>query len=404
MYDIRDVPAVKYHELDSNPAWTGEGSQIPIFIGTTGMELGKDEDGSVISTETGITIRKFKNYANACKTKQNGGIGTKTEGNLLLTVLKDFFKESAKKESGDVGVSYVYVIDVGSAGITESDGRATWLKAMDLAKSKRDVELEVYVGLNTESTYKDTKNTDVVALMESAYTSILTDSEDGSPRIAYFTLENATDEQLIAITNDSKGDGKFIQHSRIGLIEPTCYGRSIARICVTPYYEEPGYEQFRTIDEGIFNKRTPEEEKKLQEAGVIFIRDELTRKSVFTRLNLAVSTAFSKDEENRPNDCLIHARRNTDHLIREMYDIAFTQLKRNETDIMLKHLQTDVNTLVDKEIKLGNMMTGTQAFVNESDSNPYTLTIDCNAVPVNSSLAIGFGVYVSDPVVKILDK
>ena len=71
---------------------------------------------------------------------------------------------------------------------------------------------------------------------------------------------------------------------------------------------------------------------------------------------------------------------------------------------MLKHLQTDVNTLVDKEIKLGNMMTGTQAFVNESDSNPYTLTIDCNAVPVNSSLAIGFGVYVSDPVVKILDK
>lgn len=403
MYDIRDTPAVKYYELDSNPAWTGEGSQIPLIIGTTGIEIGKDEDGTSISSETGITVRKFKNYTTACKTKANGGIGTDPDTNPLLGFLKDFFKESSKKTSDDIGVSYVYVIDVGTATITETGGRATWLNAMDLAKSKRDVELEAYVGLNTATTYDESNNADIVALMESAYTSILTDSEDGSPRIAYFTIENATEEQLISLTDDTNGAGKFIQNSRIALTTPDDYGKIVARICVTPYYEEPGYSEFRTIENEIYNKRTPEEEKTLQEAGIIFIHDELTRKEIYTRLNLAVATSFAKDEENRPNDCLIHARRNTDHLIREMYDVAFTQLKRNETEVNLKHLQTDVDELIDMEIEAGNMMDGTQAFVNESDSDPYTLTIDANAVPVNSTLAIGFGVYVSTPIVKVID-
>ena len=66
-------------------------------------------------------------------------------------------------------------------------------------------------------------------------------------------------------------------------------------------------------------------------------------------------------------------------------------------------MQTDVDTLVDDEIEAGNMMKGTQCFVEESDKNPYDLIINCNAVPVNSTLNIGFGMYVSEPSIKVLE-
>lgn len=100
---------------------------------------------------------------------------------------------------------------------------------------------------------------------------------------------------------------------------------------------------------------------------------------------------------------LITRRRNVDHLIRELFDVAFTQLKRNETEVNLKHLQTDVDALVDAEIEAGNMMPGTQCFVEESTKNPYDLVIEGNAIPVNSTLSIGFGMYVSSPNVQVLD-
>lgn len=385
MYDIENLPNVTYYELDSNPMWNGEGSQIPIFIGTTGTAIDGD-----------IKVQKFKTYSSAFREKQYEGIGKDLEKNPLLRVLKDFFTEAAKTKSDDIGVSYAYVIDLGTADITSTEGKALWTKAFDLAKSKRDVEVEVYVGLTG-------KGEVVVPVLTSALASIMEDSKDGSPRIAYYTIEGATDQELIDLTDETKGSGKFLQSTRVGLCEPKYFGKTVAKICTTPYYEEPGYTEFRTIEHGEFNVRTPDEEKALQKAGIIFIRDELTRKEIFTRINLAVSTGFAENIETRKNDCLLHARRNVDHLIRELFDVAFTQLKRNETEVNLKHLQTDVDSIVDAEIEAGNMMTGTQCFVEESSKNPYDLVIEGNAVAVNSTLSIGFGMYVSSPNVQVLN-
>jgi hypothetical protein len=374
---IERLPGVDYRELDSNPINTGEGSQIPIFIAKTK------------NTAPNKDILKFKNYAQANRTVEAGGIGT-DETDLLNITLKEFFKENVKKESEDLGVNYVYVIDLGKEPTNQD-----WLNAFESAKIKREVEVEIYV------------NADDIALLESANESIIADSRYGSPRIGYSTISEAKDEDLIKLTDDS--ETQYIQRPRIAIIEPLLFGKILARICTTPSSDEPGYPEFRSVQPGEFIERTEEEMLDLQNAGIIFGRDELTRKKAIPRINLGVSTAFAAAPDNRSNDSLLHARRNTDAMIRAQYDIAFTQLKRNETEVNITHLQTDIDADIDERIRKGIMMAGntedetTRAIVEESISNPYDIIINGNAVPVNSTLNIEYGVYVSNPNIKAIN-
>ena len=78
---IDETPKVNYFESESNPKDTGEGAQIPIFIGISG------------NTSPKSGIQKFKSFEQCNKTVQNGGLGTDTSTNPLLNVLKGFFKE-----------------------------------------------------------------------------------------------------------------------------------------------------------------------------------------------------------------------------------------------------------------------------------------------------------------------
>lgn len=227
---ITETPKVRYFESDSNPTLKGNGAQIPIFIGVSGNTTPK----------TGI--QKFKNFQQIYKTVENGGIGTNLEENPLLNTINDFFKEIRKTNSDDITVPYIYVIDIGTATTTEAK---SWTDAMDEAKKQREIQVEVYVGFKKTDTA-----TNIVSIMNSAVESIKEDSEYGNPRIAYFTVEGATDEDLISYLDDSKET--YIQNTRVGLIEPKYYGKTVAKICVTPYYEEPGYTDFRTITPGEF--------------------------------------------------------------------------------------------------------------------------------------------------------
>ena len=203
------------------------------------------------------------------------------------------------------------------------------------------------------------------------------------------------DAELIAFTDDSETD--YIQNKRVGLIEPKYFGKTVAKICTTPYWEEPGYTDFRSITPGEFGDRTPEEELALQDAGIIFIRDEIANSEIHPRINLAVSTAFATNPDNRPNDALLHARRNVDNLVRRVYDTLYSQLKRNETETNLSFLQSDIDVVVEEEICKGYMMDGTELEVLESETNPYDLKVEGVAVPVNSTLLIGFSLYVESP-------
>lgn len=372
---ITETPKVRYYEGDSNPGLSGEGAQIPIFIGITG------------NTSPTQGIQKFKSYTAAKKSVANGGIGTDPATNPLLACLEDFFLEGRKNESEDIGIPYVYVIDLGNTTVANV---APWTAAMELAKSKREVTAEVYVGFKQAD-----DKAKMLGILKSAITSIKQDNEYGNPRIAYYTVANATDEQLMAYTDDEQE--VFVQDSRLALCEPKYFGRILAKIMTTPFYEEPGYTDFRSISPGEFNNRTPTLENEMQAAGIIFIKDELAGSEIHPRINLAVSTAFAASMDTRAADCLLHARRNVDQLIREVYVALYHQIKRNETETNIIYCQTDVDVIVNKYLDNGWMMDGTSIQVIEANNNPYRLLAEGVSVPVNSTLFIGFSMYIEEP-------
>ncbi len=383
---ITETPKVKYYEGDSNPSLSGEGGQIPIIIGITNNS----------NPKTGI--QKFKNYSACNATVANGGLGTDTATNPLLAFLKEFFEENKKINSDDLSVPYVYVVDLGTGVTTTGEGAnatstlttSAWTNAMALAKSKREVQAEIFVGFE-----KSHGIANIIGLLDSAAEKIKDDSEDGNPRIAYFTIKDCTDAELKEIADDTKTN--YIQNSRVGLAEYKLFGKTCANILNTPYYEEPGYSDYRSVTPGIFTERTPEEENELQAAGVIFNHDERAGSEIHPKINLAVSTAFGASADSRPNDALLHARRNVDQLIREAYMVLYSQLKNNETENNINYLQADLDVLVNSKIRAGEMMDGTEINVTEDEVNPYDLHAQGVAVPVNSTLLIGFSMYIEQP-------
>lgn len=370
---IDGTPKVQYIETDSNPNLNGDGAEIPIFIGRTGNE----------SPASGI--QKFTSYEACAKTVANGGIGTDTTNNPLLAVLKDFFEESRKVNSSDITVPYVYVIDLGVANI--SDSSAAWTNAFELAKSKREVTMECIVGFKKADT-----TAKIISVWKDAVTSVENDSKNGNPRIVYSTVLDATDSDLKNYTNNT--ETIFIQNKRFGLIEPNLWGKTLAKIVTTPYYEEPGFTDFRTIEPGTFDKRTPEEEKQLQNAGIIFIKDELAGKEVHPKIDLAVSSAFALPPSQRPNDVLLHSRRNVDQLVRDIFVTLYNQIKRNETETNISFCQTDADVIIEDKIEAGYMKEGTKINVQRVEGDPFKLEADGVALPVNSTLFIDFKMYI----------
>ncbi len=378
---INVTPGVIYKEAESNENLIGNGSQIPIIIGKSSSATGDP-----------TKIIKFKNYSQAKKSVANGGVGPEPEtlhDNPLLEFLKQYFEEGARLKVADKGMPYVYVIDMGTAPTD-----ANWTTAMTSITKKSEVEVEVYIGIEESETFLD--------LLEAINTNLNTQAEYGNLRVAYVTKYGATDAQLIALTDDTQA--KSIQRSRIGLCEPLLFGKTVAKISLTPYYEEPGYTVYRSVNAGTFKERTRTEANALQNAGVIFNKDEMIRGNFYPKINLAVSTSWAKDDQERPNDAGLHARRNTDYLIRDIYDTCWEQIKRNETATNLQFLQTDINSLINTEIDKGNMMTGTSVTVTESDEDPYTLFVNGSCKPVNSTLAIEFEMYVSQPNATVADE
>lgn len=380
--DLNETPKIKYGETDSNPTPNGDGAEIPVIIGITGNS----------TPATGIL--KFKNYTAAAKTVANGGIGTDPTTNPVLQFLKDFFEENIKKESDDLAVPYVYVIDLGTgktSGQSPTLDATAWTAAMASAKIKRDAQAEVYVGFQKTDTAAN-----IIPIMESALESIRTDAVKGNPRIAYYSVDGMSMTELAALTDSESA--KYIQDPRLALIGPFSeFGITCARIFTTHYSEEPGYEQYRSVSVGTFTERTDTEEDTIQNNGIIFNRDEKPGKNVYPKICLAVSTAFAKNPDNRPNDCLLHARRNVDQLIRDAFDVLYPQIKRNETEVNLSYCQADIDTLVSEKKEKGYMMEGTYIDVKESESNPYDLEAEGVAVPVNATELIRFRMYIEAP-------
>ena len=375
---ITENPKIKLYEEDSSALNRGVGGQIPIFISPT-MNATPVSD-----------IVTYTKYSDAAKLTTAGGIGT-ADTNILLPILEDFFEESLKINKEDIGVPQVHVKDLGTA----TPSTATpWTNAIKEVKIKDDVQVEAYIfqkPANADAEAVTALTTSVVGIMTSVATELKTEAEKGKLRIAYFTILGYTEEQLKELTKTA--NATKIQESRVYLMAPDNFGKRLARICTTPYYDEPGYYAYRTVAPGTFDERTDAAEEALREAGIVFDHDEKTNSATYPKINLCVATSYAKGDD-RPLDSLLYVRRNVDQLVREAVDIIYNQLKRRETAGYLSDTQADLDLLVHEKVNAGYMKKDTTITVVEDENAPEKLTLITHAYPVNITGLIEMTTYI----------
>lgn len=376
------IPGLYYDE-NAEYELAGNGAKIPVIIGATGNTA---STGYVVD---GSQIQKFAGWDEVNRSIANGGIGTNTATNKSLAFLEEFFEEAEIKSSDDLGVPYIYFIDVGD-GTTKT----SWLTALTTAKTVHEAIVEVYVGAESITSY------DLDAFLAGAAASIATETYNLNLRTAFVTKEGATDAALIALNPTSGG----ILNSRVFLCEPLLFGKTVARFCTTPYYVEPGYLVYRSVTPGTFIARTKTQELALQNAGIIFNHDEIIDTDVYCRINLSTSTAFAKS--NRPADSLGHARFNADHLLREVFKAVYPQVKDNEAASNIVKKQTKVDAIIDAEVEAERMIPynsttgdGTKLTLVESNADPYDMELVGQIQPINCTIAINVKAKIKNPAV-----
>lgn len=373
---INETPKIKVDKEDSSTLLNGEGGEVPIFIGATG------------NTSPNSNILEFKNYkeAMAAPNATAPGIGPEATTNYMLPIIKDFFEEALKVNSDDPGVPHIFVKDLGV--IPENKTAEYFTNAKAESRKKADIQVEAYVFKSTDTL------SEIIDILISIAASLKEDTRKGKPRIAYVTVQGWTDAQLKTLTQGTSEVTKNIRDVDIAIIEYNKFGKQLARICTSPYYDEPGYYQYRSVSAGEFTERTDDEEEDLQAKGIIFSHEEKPGKSVFPKINLCVSTAYAIAEDERPKLSFIHANRNVNQLIRDAIEVIYPQLKRRETENFIQEVQADLDLLCSDKIKAGYMKDGTQVTAVEYLDSPSTLKLKVKAAPVNITGIIETTVYV----------
>ncbi len=392
------LPGVYYNE-EVTYELTGEGSKIPVFIGKTGNTSAQNDkykvDGSVALKFTNINdvLRPVVKTGDDWESKTGiGGVdgnGELVASNKLANVINDFYDEAKLKQNNDIGVPYLYVIDVG-AGTALAD----WNRAFDTAKKLIDATVQAYVG--ADSIVSGNTAYELTEFITAAAEVLDTEARDLNLKYGFVFKENATDDALKTVVStivNSCDDESIKKFSRIGLIEEDKFGKHVARICCTPNNTEPGYYEFRSIEPEEFKLRTKEQMQGLQNGGVIFGRDEYVNGVRYPKINLCVSVAFAY--ESRPADSLFHARFNADDLLREVFEACYPQVKANESVSNISYLQTRINKIVNDRVNAEEMIKynerteeGTRLIVSKSDENPYTLRVSGQIQPVKCTIAI----------------
>ena len=358
---------------------SGTGSKIPVFIGLTG------NTGTNDYKVDGTSVLRFTSYDELNKATTAGGIGSvpsssTTSTNTLNLVLRKFYEEARLTKPDDIGVPYIYVIDVG-----DGTSKTAWLNALEHALARNDADVLAFIG--TENITDGNANYSVVDLMKAVKAALNTKTNTFEIFNAFFTKKDATDQELIALTDATNG----IQKSRIGVIEWDNYnvGKTLARICLTQYNTEVGYLPYRSVEPGEFPERTGAEKLALQTAGIIFNHDEIVNDSINPRMNRCVATSYSAT--NRPADARFHARFIADEVLRQIYEVSYPFIKANDTATNLVKLQVKIDAVVDSFIRAEECVgwnkdteKGTRLTVIESSEDPYDMEIVGYIQPVNT--------------------
>lgn len=374
------IPGVYLNE-DVDYELSGVGSKIPVFIGKTG------NTGSADYKVDGSVALKFSNYDDVNKAITAGGIGLDNE---LNKVLKNFFEEAKLKQPDDIGVPHVYVIDVGAG-----TSRDAWLTAVETAFSKIDASIMAFVGTEniqyTPEGAEEPVSYSVVDLAKAVKVAIDTRTHTFELWNAFFTKKDATDAQLIALTDATNG----VQKSRIGIIEWDNYrfGKTVARICLTPFNQEVGFIKYRSVEAGEFPERNLTQKLALQNAGIIFNHDEMYSDEMNPRMNICLATSYAAT--NKPADAMFHARFIADALLKDIYEAIYPLIKANDTASNLVKIQVKIDTVIDEYIRNGDCISfnkdtglGTRLIAQPSDKDPYDVEIVGSIQPVNAILAI----------------
>lgn len=377
MTGINVLPGVYYNEKVQK-AYSGTGGEIPCFIGVTNNK-----------TVDATKITKYNTFDEISKSTTEGGIGATGDlekdikTNPLLSILKDFYEEIEPIDYNSVSVSHIYIIDVG-------DGKDlnNWITALDTAKIYRDINLEIYYGI-------EVLNDDVQTFLDKSHVSIQSTAKKLDLRRRLTTIntiggKTVTDTDLIKLAQANK------QYNRLNFLEPDNFGKIVGRYCITKMGEEVGYEVFNTILAGTFKERTPQEQLNLQTNGVVFCRDEYSSSTFYPKVNLGVCTCFGNPVEDRPADALDSNRRIADYILTQVFDACYPQVKARETRTQLVKLQTKINNIIYTAVNNGlcveyneyNNPDGTNLTVEESDDDPYAMVISGNIQPINSTIAI----------------
>lgn len=206
-----------------------------------------------------------------------------------------------------------------------------------------------------------------------------------------------TDENFDEFCERMQFISQEVQSSRVAIVEKEYLGKTIARICSTPYYIEPAYLPYLSVPTGVFKERTKDERDSLFASGLIFNEDDYTLSVPTPRMCLATSTAWGvEDHYMRTTDSLLHARRNVDYHVRNILKIIAPQLKRNETSVNLRHVKTQIDLYLNNELQKGTIQEYSFDLV-ESSYNPYALLLQGRITPVNSTLSIEFENTVGSP-------
>ena len=394
---IERAPYIKYTEETSLVDYGTTNSEIPVFIAPTKVNVTTNNTTTYqdvpIDKNHIYLINSFREAESLFKEE------SATEDTELLKHLRQYFTENSNYFADDFGTPYIYVIPVptGKTGSGQSEVQhpigEDFTNALELITTKKEVQSIAIIGLQDA--------TAIASIKTELATELNLESQDGFLRIVYIQAPAINqNETIIEYASRIATLNETLNNPRICLVEPDFFGYHLAKICNTPYYMEAGYLPYYSIDVGEFKDLTKDERDALCMAGLIFGEDDYTLPTVVPRMCLGVSSAFGKSNKSqyglRTVDALLHARRNVDHQVREIYKIIAPQLKRNETSVTLRYVQDEVMSYLDKELANGTIMEY-EFSVEESSYNPYCLLVKGRIVPVNSTLAIEFKNTIGSP-------
>lgn len=381
MSGINVLPGVYYNEKVQT-AYYGTGGEIPVFIGKTNNT---DADGAKIT--------RYNTFEEISKSITEGGIGatgdleTDLKNNPLLSILKGFYDEIEPTNYNSISVPYIYIIDVGDA-----TDLSAWITALETAKIYRDINIEVYYGI-------EYLEEDLQTFLDKSTLSIKAQAKKLDLRRRFTTIASkyvdgewvkTTDNDLIQLAQVNKA------YNRLNIIQPDYFGEIVGRYCITQIGEEVGHNIFNTILPGAFEERTPAQQLSLQTNGVVICRDEYSGSTFYPKVLLGVSTCFGNPVDDRPADALDSNRRIADYILGQVFEACYPQVKARETRTQLVKLQTKINNIIYNAVDNGLCVEyneysnpeGTTLTVTESDDNPYAMVISGQIQPVNCTIAI----------------